>query len=491
MQLSSENILFIGSFLLLLSVFAGKTSYKFGIPILLFFLGVGMLAGSEGIGKIQFDDPKLTQFIGIIALNVILFSGGLGTKWKNVKPVLWPGVALSTFGVLITAFIVGAYVYLITQLTFLESFLVGSIISSTDAASVFSILRSSKLNLKYKLKPILELESGSNDPMAYFLTVSIIGLILNPGQNALLIIPLFFQQFIVGGLVGVIFGYGGKYIINRIRLDYEGLSPVLVISLVYLCFSIANSLNGNGFLSVYLFAVILGNQNYIHKNQIISFFDGLAWLMQIVLFLTLGLLVYPSNLLLIIVIGLGISMFQIFLARPLSVFLSLLFFKIPRNAKYYISWVGLRGAVPIVFATYPLIAGIEKAHLIFDIVYFISLISLLLQGSTLSFISKMLRVSYNEDVNLKTITTESIEKYKNSVKSKYTEYYITSDSQIIGKQIVDIKLPDDIVIAVIKRNKDFIIADGHTVINMHDILMVFSDTTPDSKIREIFRTSGR
>lgn len=488
MHLSSENILFIGSFLLLISVFAGKTSYKFGIPILLFFLGVGMLAGSEGIGKIYFDDPKLTQFIGIIALNVILFSGGLATKWTTVKPVLWEGIALSTLGVLITAFIVGGYVFLITRLTFLESFLIGSIISSTDAASVFSILRSSKLNLKHEIKPLLELESGSNDPMAYFLTVTIIGLILHPAQNMLLVIPLFFQQFILGGLVGVSFGYGGKYIINKIRLDYEGLSPVLVIALVYLCFSIANVVNGNGFLAVYLFAVILGNQNYIHKKQIFSFFDGLAWLMQIVLFLTLGLLVYPSNLITVFVIGLGISIFQIFLARPISVFISLVFFKVPRNAKYYISWVGLRGAVPIVFATYPLIAGIKEAHFIFDIVYFISLISLLLQGSTLSFVSKLLRVSFDEN-ELTAIGTSSMEKYRESIKSDYTEYYISSKSRVIAKEIVDIKLPEDVIIAVIKRENKFIIPNGHTVINIHDILMIFSEETPNSEIRNLFKAT--
>lgn len=489
MHLSSENILFIGSFLLLLSVFAGKTSYKFGIPILLFFLGVGMLAGSEGIGKIYFDDPKVGQFIGIVALNVILFSGGLATKWENVKSILWEGVTLSTLGVLITALIVGAYVFLITNLTFLESFLIGSIISSTDAASVFSILRSNKLNLKHRLKPILELESGSNDPMAYFLTVTIIGLILNPKLNVFSVIPAFFQQFIIGTLVGISFGYGGKFIINKIKLDYEGLSPVLVISLVYLCFSIANIFGGNGFLAVYLFAVILGNKNYIHKKAIVSFFDGLAWLMQIVLFLTLGLLVYPSNLIPVIVIGLGISMFQIFFARPISVFISLLFFKTPLNAKLFISWVGLRGAVPIVFATYPLIAGIEKADLIFDIVYFISLISLLLQGSTLSFVSKLLGVSFNDDQNLKAIGTASMEKYRDSIKSDYTEYYISSNSKVIGKQIVDVKLPDDVIIAVIKRDKKYIIPNGYTIIHIHDILMIFSETTPNSEIRELFRAN--
>lgn len=489
MILSSENILFIGSFLLLLSIFAGKSSFKFGIPILLFFLGVGMLAGSEGVGKIYFDDPKLTQFIGIIALNVILFSGGLGTKWSKVKPVMWEGIVLSTVGVLITALIVGGYVFLITKLNFLESFLIGSIISSTDAASVFSILRSSKLNLKHNIKPILELESGSNDPMAYFLTITIIGLILNPVQNIFMVIPLFIQQFLVGAIIGVSFGYGSKYIINKIRLDYEGLSPVLVIALVYLCFSIANALNGNGFLAVYVFAVILGNKNYIHKKAIVNFFDGLAWLMQIVLFLTLGLLVYPSNLIPVIVIGLGISMFQIFFARPISVFLSLMFFKVPKNAKIYISWVGLRGAVPIVFATYPLIAGINEAHFIFDIVYFISLISLLLQGSTLSFLSKMLKVSTHEEKDLKAIGTTAMKNYRDNIKTEYIEYYITQDSKVIGKAIVDVNLPEDVVITALKRDKKYIIPDGHTIINIHDILMIFSETTSNSELRKLFKAN--
>lgn len=486
MVLSSENILFVGSMLLLLSIFAGKTSYKFGVPILLFFLLVGMLAGVEGIGKIKFDDPNLAQFIGIVALNIILFSGGLATKWEAVKPVLWEGVTLATLGVFITAVTVGVFVFYVTHLTFLESFLVGSIVSSTDAASVFSILRSNKLNLNYNLKPALELESGSNDPMAYFLTVTVIGLILNPTQSMWQIIPLFFQQFIIGAIFGVLFGYGGKFIINKIKLDYEGLSPILVLSLVFLCFSITSSFSGNGFLSVYVFAVVIGNKNYIHKKTIISFFDGLAWLMQIVLFLTLGLLVNPSNLIPIISIGLGITVFQIFFARPISVFVSLYFFKMKNKAKLFISWVGLRGAVPIVFATYPLIAGIKEAPLIFDIVYFISLISLLVQGTSLAFVSKLLGVSFDEETEMKALVSSKTDRYVNSIKSNHVEYYISSNSKVIGKQLVDIKLPDDVVIAVIKRDQQYIIPDGYTVINIHDILMVFSETTTNTEIRESF-----
>src|SRR5690606_17715080 len=398
MNLTIENILLVGSILLFVSIVVGKTSYKFGVPTLILFLAIGMLAGSDGIGGIHFDNPRIAQFIGIVSLNFILFSGGLDTNWTSVKPILREGLVLSTVGVLLTALSLGTFVWFVTDFTIYESMLLGSIVSSTDAAAVFSILRAKSLALKTNLRPTLELESGSNDPMAYVLTIAFLTLVINQDQSVWSIIPMFLQQMIVGGIAGFAFGRLSKFIINKIKLDFEGLYPVLVISLMFITFSATDAIGGNGFLAIYICAVFLGNQDLIHKKTILKMYDGLAWLMQIVLFLTLGLLVFPTHIFPVVGIGLLISVFLILVARPLSVFISLAPFKMKTRRKLYISWVGLRGAVPIVFATYPLLAGIEKADMIFNIVFFISVTSVLVQGTTLTTVAHWLHVALPEKV---------------------------------------------------------------------------------------------
>lgn len=393
MTLTTENILLVGSILLFLSLIVGKTSTKFGVPVLIFFLGLGMAAGSEGIGGIYFDNPATTQFIGIVALCFILFSGGLDTDWKVIRPVLWQGIALSTLGVLITALTLGIFVWTITDFSMYEALLLGSIVSSTDSAAVFSILRSKNLFLQRDLRSVLELESGSNDPMAYVLTIVFTGLVTEEEASLINSMPLFFQQLIMGAVLGFTFGKLGEILINRIRLDYEGLYIVLVIAIMFFSFAATDYIGGNGFLAVYLCAIYLGSRELIHKKKYLKSFDSFAWLMQIILFLTLGLLVFPSDVLPIMGLGMLISAFLIIVSRPVSVFLTLLFFKEPVRNKLFISWVGLRGAVPIVFATYPLLAGAEKAHMIFNIVFFISLTSVLIQGTTLPFFAKWLKVA--------------------------------------------------------------------------------------------------
>lgn len=370
MILNSENILLIGSILLLLSILASKTIGKVGIPALIIFLIVGMLAGSDGIGGIHFDDAELAQSLGTIALTFILFAGGLETKLESVKPVLKQGILLSTLGVLITAGTIGYFVAAISDFTLMEGFLIGAIVSSTDAAAVFSVLRSKSIGLKGNLRPLLELESGSNDPMAYFLTIGITSLMINPDAPALSLIPMFFQQMIIGALFGYLLGKFMTWVINKVNLDYDGLYPVLMLALVFFTYSITAFFNGNGFLAVYLAAIILGNQNFVHKKSIIRFYDGQAWLMQIVMFLTLGLLVFPKQMMPFAGTGLVIAMFLIFIARPLAVFICLSFFKMKNRERLLISWVGLRGAVPIVFATYPMLQGVEKSGMIFNIVFF-------------------------------------------------------------------------------------------------------------------------
>lgn len=472
MHLTIENILLVGSLLLLVSIIAGKTSYKFGVPTLLLFLAIGMLAGSDGIGGIHFNDPKLAQFIGVVSLNFILFSGGLDTNWTAVKPILREGIALSTLGVLLTATSLGIFVWLVTDFTIYESLLLGSIVSSTDAAAVFSILRSKSLALKTNLRPTLELESGSNDPMAYVLTIAFLTLVINQDKSFLSIIPLFLQQMILGGILGIAFGVLSKYIINRIKLDFEGLYPVLVIALMFITFSATDFVGGNGFLAIYICAVYLGNQDLIHKKTILKMFDGLAWLMQIVLFLTLGLLVFPSQIVPYMGIGLLISLFLIVVARPIGVFISLIFFKMKLRRRFYISWVGLRGAVPIVFATYPLLAGIDKAHMIFNIVFFISVTSILIQGTTLSIVAKWLHVGLPE--KQKKLTATDLLLAENP-KAEMKELLITSDCFAVNKKIVELGFPKNAIIAMIKRDGSYIIPNGLTKIEAQDTLIVLAD----------------
>jgi len=471
MSITTENILLIGSILLFISILAGKTSYRFGVPTLLFFLLIGMLAGNDGIGKIEFNDPQIAQFIGIVALNFILFSGGFDTEWRSVRPVLWQGVSLSTIGVVITALTVGVFISLVSDFTIIEGMLLGAIVASTDAAAVFSILRSKNTGLKHNLRPTLELESGSNDPMAYFLVLTFIMLITDPEKSSWSIIPFFLRQFIVGAVLGLATGYFGKLVINRIRLDYEGLYPVLVIALMFFAFACSDFAGGNGFLAVYIAAVYLGNQDLIHKKTIIKVFDGFAWLMQIVLFLTLGLLVTPSTVLPVVGIGLLISIFLIVIARPLSVYLSLIPFRLRNRERVFLSWVGLRGAVPIVFATYPLIAGIEKAGSIFNIVFFISVTSILLQGTTLPFVAKLLHVSLPERVRRRTqLEVELSETFR----SEISEIRIPSGGSAAGRKIVDLRFPRSAFIMIIKRDGIFITPNGSTELREGDTLLILT-----------------
>ncbi len=479
MNLTIENILLIGSGLLFISIIAGKTSFRFGIPTLILFLVIGMLAGSDGIGGIHFNDHETARFIGIISLNFILFSGGLDTNWKSVRPILWQGVSLSTLGVLLTAVLLGLFVWQITSFSIYEALLLGAIVSSTDAAAVFSILRSKKMGLKSNLRPTLELESGSNDPMAYVLTISFLALVLNPDKGLISVLYTFLSQMIIGGGLGYLMGRVSKYTINKIGLDFDGLYPVLVIALMFITYSITNAIGGNGFLAVYICAVYLGNQQLIHKKSILQVFDGLAWLMQIVLFLTLGLLVFPSQIIPVMGIGVIISLFLIFIARPLSVLVSLSFFRMKMRRRLYISWVGLRGAVPIVFATYPLMAGIDKANIIFHIVFFVSLTSVILQGTTLTLLARWLHVILPDKVKPRRGAFEILmsEETKNMIR----EIKIPENSLAAGKKIVELGFPQSAIIAMIKRGHKYITPNGSTVLEAGDNLVVLSDNKENIK----------
>ncbi|MBX2901474.1 MAG: potassium/proton antiporter [Cyclobacteriaceae bacterium] len=473
MTLTAENILLLGSIMLFASIIASKTSFKFGIPTLILFLIVGMLAGSEGPGKIYFDDPNIAQFMGVMALTFILFSGGLDTKLESVRPVLKNGLALSTVGVLITALLVGAFTAYVLNFSIVEGLLLGAIVSSTDAAAVFSILRTRNIGLKGNIRPLLEFESGSNDPMAFFLTISFIELVLHSEASLALLIP----KFIKGMVLGALCGYGGGrlmvFIINRINLDVAGLYPVLLISLMFFTFSFTDTIGGNGFLAIYGAGIILGNSNCIHKKSLIKFFDGIAWLMQIVMFLTLGLLVFPSKIVPILGEGILISLFLILIARPVAVFLMLIRARDLNNRKkLFISWVGLRGAAPIVFATYPLIAGIHYADTIFNLVFFISVTSVILQGSTLSLMAKWLHVGVPEKVKRKFPLDLEL---KEDSKSELIELDIPENATAVGKKIVELKLPKSALIVLIHRHDKYVTPGGETQIEANDHLLILTD----------------
>ncbi|WP_299705889.1 potassium/proton antiporter [uncultured Pontibacter sp.] len=483
MGFTIEDILLGVSILLFLSIIISKSLGRFGIPALILFLAVGMLAGSEGIGGIYFDDSRSAQSLGSVALTIILFSGGLDTRWESIKPVLWRGVTLSTAGVFITAMLTGAFATLVLDFTLLEGLLLGSIVSSTDAAAVFSILRSKNIGLKNNLRPTLELESGSNDPMAYFLTVSFTFLITNEGASIWQLVPMFFMQMSIGAVMGIVMGRVMVWVINRIKLEQEGLYPALTLAMVIFTYAFTNLINGNGFLAVYVAAVILGNRNFIHKRSLTKFYDGVAWLMQILMFLTLGLLVFPSHMVPVIGVGLLISLFLIFVARPISVFLSMAFFKNTVQDKLYVSWVGLRGAVPIVFATYPLLAGIDKSEMIFNIVFFIVLTSVMLQGTTLTPVAKWLNLSEQE---------KKLKKHQFDIemgydqKNELTEIEVPDQGPAVGRSLVDLRFPKGALIVLINRGGKFVTPNGATVLQPKDVLYVMTDNDEElTRVNEV------
>ena len=456
----------ITAFLLLLSVVASKLSTTFGIPSLFIFLGLGMLAGSDGIGGIHFDNAELAQHIGTLALIFILFGGGLDTAWKSIKPILKQGIVLATLGVFLTAFVVAIGVYFLFDFTFLESLLIGAIISSTDAAAVFAILRAKGIDLKKRLGPLLELESGSNDPMAIFLTVAVLQIILFPQESSVIDwVFKFFLQFFIGGVLGYAFGIVLPQILNRIHLSFYGLYPVFTIGWILLLFSLTSILDGNGFLAVYLAGIVANTKEFVHKKNLVGFHDGLSWIMQITVFLALGLLVFPSQLPDIAWHALAIAFWIMFIARPIGVFISMAFSKFGIKEKLFISWVGLRGAVPIVLATYPFLVNYEHSALIFNTVFFIVLASILIQGTSLPLVAKWLQV---QSIKPKKETLLVSPLLINTLK----QFYIEKDSPVIGKSIVELDLPNDFLILLIHQDNEYSKPTGSTILNENDMLLI-------------------
>lgn len=474
---SAEGILLIASIILFFSIFAGKAGYRFGLPALLLFLGVGMLFGSDGLG-IQFSNPKIAQFIGMLALSIILFSGGMDTKFSEVRPIAPQGVVLATLGVLLTTFITGGFIYFLSTiaigheiLDLPESMLLAAVMSSTDSASVFSILRSKGVHLKQRLRPTLELESGSNDPMAYMLTLLIIAYIQVGGMNLQEAALSLLIQLTVGAVAGYLFGKLAVYIINHINIDNESLYPILLLTTAFFTFAATTLCQGNGYLAVYIAGLIVGNAKIVHKKSMGTFFDGFAWLWQIVMFLTLGLLVNPHELLPVAPVGLAVGIFMILIARPVSVFISLLPYRnFSFKGKLYISWVGLRGAVPIIFATYPMIAGIEHAGIIFNVVFFITILSLLIQGTTVTLAAKWL-----DQIDEPERKDEFGIELPDEIKSAMSEIDVTPSVLNHGNKLMELKLPDHTLAVMVKRDGRYFIPKGNTELKEGDKLLMISD----------------
>lgn len=480
MTFTAENTLLIGSVLLFVSICFSKASYRLGVPTLLVFLLIGMLFGSDGLG-LQFHDAQEAQFIGMIALSVILFSGGMDTQFASIRPVLSQGIVLSTIGVLLTTLFTGGFIYWISgfnpisiTLSIPTALLLAATMSSTDSASVFNILRSQSMNLKHNLRPMLELESGSNDPMAYMLTLVFIQILVSTGMQASDIITSFLIQFIVGGVFGYLIGKLAVYVINRIHLKNSSLYPILLLCFIFFTFTLTDLCKGNGYLAVYLAGIVVGNARIVERREIATFMNGLTWFFQIIMFLSLGLLVNPHEMLSIAVAvpATLIGLFMIFIARPLSVHLCLFpFRKMSMASKNFISWVGLRGAVPIIFATYPVVANIPEARQIFNIVFFITILSLLLQGTTLSWMARRLHL----DAPLEKTGNDFGVEMPEETNTDLHDIVLTENMLAKGNRLMDLNIPKGRLVILIKRKEEFIIPNGTMPLLPGDKLLIISE----------------
>lgn len=471
--LATEYVLTIASVLLLLAVLAGMASSRLGVPALVLFLFLGMLAGTDGPGHINFNDAWLAQLLGVISLTLILFESGLNTHWPGIRPLLAQGLSLATLGVVATSLLVGLFASQTLHLPWLYGLLLGAVVSSTDAAAVLSVLKAGSAQLKGPLQPLLELESSLNDPMAVCLTVGLLHLIQEPSLPFWSLVPLFLQQMSVGLIVGVTLGKAMVWLLNRaVRLEYEGLYAVFTLALALFAYGFTVILGGSGFLAVYIAALMMGNAEFGYKKSLIRFHESLAWLMQIVMFLTLGLLALPSRLPHIMVHGLLISAFLILAARPISVFLSLHFTTLSVREKLMISWVGLRGAVPIILATFPLLEGLPQATLFFDIVFFIALTSVLLQGTTLTYVARFLGVN-SSATRKPRIPLEFVP--AGISRNDLVEVPLAPGSFIIGRSIADLALPREVLIVLVCRGEEFLVPNGSTVLETDDTLLVLAE----------------
>ena len=486
-ELVSDYLLLLVSILVFIAVLVTKIGSKMGVPSLLLFLILGMLAGGDVFG-IEFEEYEAAEEIGHFAMTIILFTGGLQTSLKTTKPVMKQGILLSTLGVFLTAVLTAAFIYLFCAkwinpqgASFLACFLIASVMSSTDSASVFSVLRSRKANLRENLGPLLELESGSNDPMAYVLTIILVQVLSSSkagsgwamlGHGALVLV----LQIVIGFIIGLAVGFTAKWILQKVKLPSNSLYSVLILCIGFFANGISSLLYGNGLLSVYVCAIIIGNKVDIPpKKDIGKFFDGMTWLMQLIMFLMLGLLAKPSEFSGIALPALTIGLFMMFVARPLSVFICLAPFRdLSIKAKLFASWVGLKGAGPILFALCPVVAGLNGASEIFNIVFFITLISLLLQGMTLNKVANMLDLSYPEDPEIETFGMEIPEEM-----GMLRDHTVSEEDLQRGETLRDLHLPHGIRVMMVRRGDNFLVPHGSMKLHVDDHLIIIMGDTDD------------
>jgi cell volume regulation protein A len=480
--LHTDTFILITAILFIAGVLTTKFSARLGVPALVLFMMVGMVMGSDVLGIIYFDNASKAQMIGVFALIIILFEGGLQTKWKTLRPVILPSLSLATIGVLLTSGIVAVAAWLILGLGWLEALLFGAIVGSTDAAAVFAVLK--EQNIKERIATTLEAESGSNDPMAVFLTVALIELITIPDTNIFIMIGNFFLQMGLGVLLGFIFGKLAVKALNRINLDSSGLYPIFAIAFALLTYGITAFINGSGLLAVYVLAIIIGNAEIAYRHSIFRFSEGFAWMMQISMFVILGLLVFPSELFTWAIIwkGLLISAILMLVARPIAVFVSTIKMNYSNKELVFLSWAGLKGAVPIVLATFPLLADVEGSQLIFNVVFFVVLTSCLIQGATITNLADKLELSGPK----KATPMHSLELVSlGKVNTEMIEYEINADSAIIGKTLLDIPFPEGAIINAIIRKDQLITPTGNTKIYAGDFLYILASKKSKPKLKQL------
>ena len=483
----NENFLLVGALLLFVAVLAGKAAYRLGAPALLLFLGVGMLFGYNDF--VSFHSVDFAEFVGMVALCIILFGGGMDTTFSDIRPVMLPGVVMATLGVALTAAIVGLFIYFVAPMVGVSqnislpfALLMAATMSSTDSASVFSILRTKKQGLVENLRPLLELESGSNDPMAYVLTVVLVSVVTGDNVTAGNVVGTFFVQMLVGAALGYLFGRITVWIINKINIrSNQSLYSVLLLACAFFTFSFTTMVYGNGYLAVYIAGLVVGNMKIVHRNMLRIFFDSFTWLLQIVLFLLLGLIVNVHELLSpdVLIMGGLIGLFMILFARPVAVFLSLAPFRnFSTKARTYVSWVGLRGAVPIIFALYSVSHNVDNSDFLFNVVFIVTIISLLIQGTTVSGMANWLNLSFKEkERTFKLVVPDHI-------RSEFSEIEVNNSMLRNGKTLKDIHLPGHTLVVMVYRSGNYFVPKGDTELHKGDKLLVVSDNN-DELIRKV------